>query len=681
MAGDVECDNPNMLASARSPYLRMHACDPVRWVTWEWVEERLGSIGKPLFVSIGYSSCHWCHVMQRESFRNPVVAEWLNRVFVPVKVDREERPDVDEYYMAYCQAVRGACGWPLNVLADEHGRPFAAFTYLPPGELVRVAMAVEDAWRRGEPQRVAEYAGKVLGEALTRAPHTGPPVDDLFDSLLDWARKAYDAEYGGFGAAPKFPMAPLLEALLAVHYRRGLREPLSMVLETLHWMASGGIHDWVGGGFHRYSVDRYWRLPHFEKMLYDQACIARVLGAALRIARDPVLLRAAQGIVRFLEREMLGEAGFYSALDAESGGVEGLYYTWTVEELRDALGGLYPLAEKLFNVEPQGNYLDEATRERTGRNLLYVGEPLPRAAERLGLSLDELLSLIDEVSERLLEARKAKPRPAADYKVLASWNGLALWGLASLAAAGVDGALDLAVEAARRLEAKLLDGCEPRRAYARGEAYGEPLLPDYTHLALGMLGLHSVTGRDRFLELAHCLARGALRFQASDGSLRLKPGGIVERSEGAYPTGYSMGVEAMARLGRLLDDNSLLEAARRAAGPLAGLAAEAPAGMPYALVALDLLEGPSFDVVLAEGEGWMRALEGLAAEPRHYVTLAVNREDGYLWRTAGYARSMPALAGRATIYVCEEGVCSLPTHSVEKALAYVRRRGARRGAL
>ncbi len=473
---------------------------------------------------------------------------------------------------------------------------------------------------------------------------------------------------------------PLLEALLAVHHRRGLREPLSMVLETLHWMAAGGIHDWVGGGFHRYSVDRYWRLPHFEKMLYDQACVGHVLGVALRASRDPVLLRVARGLVGFLEREMLGEAGFYSALDAESGGVEGLYYTWTVEELRGALGDLYPLAESLFNVEPQGNYLEEATRERTGRNLLYIGEPLPRAAERLGLTLEELLGLIDRVAERLLKARGAKPRPAVDYKVLASWNGLALWGLASLAAAGVEGALGLAVEAARRLEAGLLDGCEPRRAYAGGEAYGDPLLPDYTHLALGMLSLHSVTGRDRFLELAHCLARGALRFQAGDGSLRLRPGGLVERSEGAHPTGYSAGVEVMARLGRLLDDERLLEAARRAAGPLAGLAAEAPAGMPYALVALDVVEGPSFDVVLAEGEGWEEALRGLASEPRHYLTLAVNREGGYLWRTAGYARSMPAIAGRATIYVCEEGVCSLPTHSVEKALAYVRRRGARRGA-
>ncbi len=662
-----------MLAGSSSPYLRMHACDPIEWVDWSYVEERLGKLGKPLFISIGYYSCKWCHVMHRESFQNPSVAEWLNRVFVPVKVDREERPDVDEYYMTYCMAARGSCGWPLTVLADEWGRPFYAATYMKPGDLIELARAVEEEVKRGGLAGIAERAAATLELIMMPSP-AGVPEKPLV-AVASTASSIYDPAYGGFGGPPKFPQAPLLLALLAASERHGLSQAAGMVVETLHYIVSGGIHDWVDGGFHRYAVDRDWRTPHFEKMLYDQAVMARVIGEVLKRGQDPVLEIAGKGVVRLLHGHFMTEAGLASSLDAEAGGGEGLYYTLTPDEMKEALGDLYQEASKIFDFAAEGNYLDEQTGRPSGRLLLHIGEPIPRLAERLGLSVREALGVIERVAGRLRPVRLERGPPGRDGKVIAGWNGLALWGLSALVHRGIPGALDLALEVYRRVASSLIDGCTVYRVWGGGGAYVEGMLPDYAHLSLGLLALHSATGRDDALELAHCIAREIpSRFQGSGGELRYKPGGPMEVYEGPHPSGYAAAVEVMWRLGGLLGDEALRESALRAARAIAGHVESDPLRYPYAAVALDLIRGPSLDVVVAEGRGFRGIVEALSKLP-FYATLAANRRGGYLWSSTSYARSMPPVDGDATIYVCERGACGLPTKNPSSAMEYVERRG------
>jgi hypothetical protein len=504
-------------------------------------------------------------------------------------------------------------------------------------------------------------------------PPAGIPEKPLV-AIANVASSIYDPAYGGFGGPPKFPQAPLLLALLAASERHGLGRTAVMVVETLHHIISGGIHDWVDGGFHRYAVDRDWRTPHFEKMLYDQAVMARVIGETLKHGWDPVLEAAAMGIVRLLQDHFMTKAGLASSLEAEAGGGEGLYYSLTPSEMEEVLGDLHQEASRIFDFAPEGNYLDEQTRRPSGRLLLHISEPIPRLARRLGLDVEDVLAVIEEVAGRLRPVRLKKGPPGGDGKVIASWNGLALWGLSALVHRGIPGALDLALEVYRRVASSLIDGCTVYRVWS-GEAYVEGMLPDYAHLSLGLLALHSAIGRDDALELAHCIARGIPgRFQSSGGELRYKPGGPMEVYEGPYPSGYAAAVEVMWRLGGLLGDEVLRKSALRAARAIAGHVESDPLRYPYMAVALDLVRGPSLDVIVAEGRGFGGVVKALSKLP-FYATLAANRRGGYLWSSTSYARSMPPVDGDATIYVCEEGACGLPMKNPSRALEYVKRRG------
>ena len=677
MGWEPRCERPNRLARARSPYLRMHACDPVDWRSWEEVEPLLGRLEKPLFISIGYSSCHWCHVMHRESFMNSEVARELNAAFIPVKVDREERPDVDEYYMAYCMAAGGSCGWPLNIVALPDGRPFFVATYMRPGDLIELARAVREAWesRRGDLEAVASRAAEVL-ESIFSPGREVPLGPEALDAGFRELSSLYDPLYGGFGERPKFPESPKHVFLMHYYARRGYQDALSMVEHTLSMMVAGGIHDKIWGGFHRYTVDRDWRTPHFEKMLYDQAAIARVIGElALAGAAGEPLRWAASKLVSFLEEFMLVEGGgLASALDAESGGVEGGFYTWTLDELEEALGDDFDLARRVFSFREEGNYIDEVTGGPSGRNILHIESRLDRLASALGIEVGELLGFIDRVAGRLRSYSRDRGRepPARDDKVLASWNGLALWGLSRLAEAEPR-ALDLAWRVARFLEENLVDGDRVYRAW-RGEAYIEGFLDDHAHLALGFTALHEATGRERLLELAYDIARRIPeRFQGAGGELRLKPGGPVELQDGPYPSGYSAAVHAMLMLGRLFGDSRLLESAvsalRAASHPLSSQ----PTRYSYMLVALDFKVNPSYEVVVAvESEGAVGEVwRGLWSEYTPARVTCWKSRAGRLESLASHLRNMPPVEGKPTIYVCREGACSLPTTDPARASRYM----------
>jgi uncharacterized protein len=489
---------PNALATETSPYLRQHADNPVNWLPWGPIAlARARDEDKPLLVSIGYSACHWCHVMERESFEDPRTAELMNEEFVCVKVDREERPDVDALYMEAIQTMTGQGGWPLNVFLTPEQLPFYGGTYFPPDPRpgmpawTQVLQAIGEAWseRREEIRAGGErLRGRLSGGALLK-PSTQPLREDALDKALTGLRAAFDTLGGGFGGAPKFPQASVIELLL-------LREEHTMALDALRAMASGGIHDQLGGGFARYSVDAGWTVPHFEKMLYDNALLARAYLHGWQASRDPRLLEVCNDTLDWALREMRGpEGGFYSALDADSEGVEGRYYVWTVAQLRDALGEDAAAAIAWFGATEGGNFTDPHHPE-PGLNVLQARGPQPPPGQR------------ERVHARLLEVRASRARPGLDDKRLTSWNALMICALADAGAALEE---PRHLDAARACAEFLLDemrdsGGRLLRTYNDGRARIGAYLEDYAFLLEALIALFEATCAERWFTEAIALA-------------------------------------------------------------------------------------------------------------------------------------------------------------------------------
>src|SRR3954466_1759891 len=439
----------NRLARERSPYLLQHAANPVDWYAWgEEAFERARREDKPIFLSIGYSTCHWCHVMEHESFENPAIADLLNHDFVSIKVDREERPDVDRVYMSFVQATTGSGGWPMTVFLTPELKPFFGGTYFPPsskwgrpgftdllGELARV-------WK-DDRARVEDAATELLQRlrAVTATDGSSPAESELastkaLDVAVEQFHGSFDRRRGGFGDAPKFPRPSELLFLLREHARTGAQPPLQMVSETLRAIALGGMRDHVGGGFHRYSVDGEWRVPHFEKMLYDQAQIVIALLEGAQASGDPFYAEVAEDTLLYVMREMTdADGGFYSAEDADSippedaaspdaHKKEGAYYLWRADELDALLGADAEIVKLRFGVEPDGNAPHDPQQEFTGKNLLYVAKSIDDIAKQTGKPADEVVDVLNRARVRMFQERLDRPRPHRDDKILAAWNGL-----------------------------------------------------------------------------------------------------------------------------------------------------------------------------------------------------------------------------------------------------------------
>jgi uncharacterized protein YyaL (SSP411 family) len=484
---------PNALATESSPYLRQHADNPVDWLPWgpgalQSARER----GVPLLVSIGYSSCHWCHVMERESFEDESTARLMNESFVCVKVDREERPDVDALYMEAVQSMTGHGGWPLNVFLTPEGLPFYGGTYFPPQErpgmpsFTQILLGVSEAWsERGEEIRASsEQLRERLSAGALLKPAAEPIEEASLVRALEGLRGSFDVVNGGFGGAPKFPPASVIEFLMA----RGERE---MALYTLRSMAGGGIHDQVGGGFHRYAVDETWTVPHFEKMLYDNALLARAYLHGSRLYGEETLLDACHDTLDWALREMQGpEGGFYSALDADSEGVEGRFYVWRTAELERVLGADADAAIRWLGASEQGNFVDHHHPE-PGLNVLEDRGPRPDGPTR------------ERIRRRLLEARAERERPGLDDKRLTSWNALMICALAEAGGAYTDAAVTCAEFILRELrtaEGRLL------RTYGNGEAKIDAYLEDYAFLLEAFIALFEATCEERWLSRSTELA-------------------------------------------------------------------------------------------------------------------------------------------------------------------------------
>ena len=624
----------NRLILETSPYLRQHAHNPVDWYPWgEEAFERAKAEDKPVFLSIGYSTCHWCHVMERESFDNVEIARLMNEKFICIKVDREQRPDIDDIYMTAVQVTQQRGGWPMSSFLLPDRRPFFGATYFPPQQFVNLMRQVDTAWRERRPA-LEESAARItdlvrqITAARGAAKDLGRPViEEAAHSLAS----STDRVYGGFGGAPKFPNETNLLLLLEEALRTGDRQPLDAALLTLRAMARGGIHDQVGGGFHRYSVDGQWLVPHFEKMLYNQAHLLRAYALAYRLTGDPLLARVARETADYVLRDMTSPDGaFYSATDADSeasdgASVEGEFFVWTKDQLRAALadnpapeGDDAELAIRVFGVTDQGNF--------EHRNILFLDRPLDESASDLGLPLEELLGRLDRIRERLYHVREERLHPLRDDKILTSWNGMMIRGLAEAAdALGEPAYAEAAARAANFLwrHARREDG-GLWRVWLDGEASTPGLVQDYAHLAHAFVALHDVTGDQRWLERSQAVATEMIeRFwdpgpAEPDSPPSLGHGFFIAEREkanlliaqpksptdGAVPSGNSVAARALAELGRRTGDPQSLDRALATVAAFAESIERAPAAFTYMLAAL---------AVALDGDAGPRATGGNGA--------------------------------------------------------------------
>ena len=647
----------NRLAGASSPYLEQHKDNPVDW--WPWCPEAFEEAAArdlPVLVSVGYAACHWCHVMAHESFEDPEVAEALNKNFVAIKVDREERPDVDAVYMTATQAMTGQGGWPMTVFATPDGQPFFCGTYFPRANFLRLLRSVDLAWR--EQREAVLRQGAAVVEAIGGL-HGAGPASPLDAGVLDRAAASlagdFDERYGGFGAAPKFPPHMLLLFLLRHHQRTGDRQALEIVRHTCEQMARGGLYDQLAGGFARYSVDEHWTVPHFEKMLYDNALLLRVYTHLWRLTGDPLAERVARETATFLERDLgTPEGAFASSLDADTDGVEGRTYVWTPEQMRDVLGdedGAF--AADLFGVTETGTF------ER-GASVLRMTRDIDAADERVRLRWQR-------VSADLRLARWRRPQPGRDDKVVAAWNGLAVTALVEFAGtvgdAAAEGPVNAAIRAGTLLVERHFEAGRLRRVSRDGVPGVAPgVLDDYGCVAEAFCALHQATGEGRWLELAGRLldsalahfadGRGGCYDTADDAeALVVRP---ADPTDNATPSGLSAIAAALTTYAALTGEASYREAAEGALATVEPIATGHPRFAGYALAVGEAqVSGPYEIAVVGGGElvdtAWRYA-------PAGAVIVSGRPDQAGVPLLAG----RPMLGGQPTAYVCRGFVCDRP---------------------
>jgi uncharacterized protein YyaL (SSP411 family) len=675
---------PNRLIHEKSPYLLQHAYNPVDWYPWgEEAFEAAKAQDKPVFVSIGYSACHWCHVMEKESFDDTEVAELMNDAFVCVKVDREERPDLDSAYMTVCQMMGRSCGWPLNVIMTPDKKPFFAASYIPKNSrfglagMVDLIPQIEDIWknRRADlenlgddiKRRIETFEKRTLGEE---------PGKDALDDAYEKFVLSFDEENGGFGRAPKFPTPHNLLFLLRYWSRTKEKTALAMAEKTLRAMRTGGIFDQVGFGFHRYSTDAAWLVPHFEKMLYDQALLALAYTEAFQATGAGKFKVTAKEALVYVLRDLASpEGGFYAAEDADSEGEEGKFYLWTEEEIRKTLSPEdAELAVRLFGVKAGGNYA-EAGRKRNGENILHLAEPLEQVALEAQLTLDELIRRLGKICSLLFKAREKRVHPAKDDKILVDWNGLMIAALAKASSVfGEPRYLQAAVKAADFMLEKMRDenGTLYHR-YAKGERAIEGFLDDYAFLVWGLVEIYEAGFGEAHLQAAVDLTDTMVsRFWDDDAggfyfTAKGTENAVPRRKQvydGALPSGNSVTLLNLLRLSLLTGETKYRELASQVLRVFSEDVKRAPAAHTFMLLGVDFAVGPAYNVSLVgdpREEGVQNMLSALKTGylPKMVVSLRLPDKAGL-----GYEK----IEGKATAYVCHGQTCMPPTNKPEKML-------------
>jgi uncharacterized protein YyaL (SSP411 family) len=701
----------NRLAKEKSPYLLQHAHNPVDWYPWgPEAFEKAKKENKPIFLSVGYSTCHWCHVMERESFSDEAVAKVINDGFVPIKVDREERPDVDKIYMTFVQATAGSGGWPMTVVLTPDGKPFFGGTYFPPDDrqglpgLKNVLARVREVWETRHDEvvksaaSITEAIGKIAAgksdEAEAKPEGAAAPAvgEALLKSGYERLAASFDERFGGFGGAPKFPEPSNLDFLFHYARRSGDAKARDMALRTLRAIARGGVRDHLGGGFHRYSTDRQWFLPHFEKMLYDQAQIAGRFLDAYQITGDLFFADVARDTLDYVLRDMTGPDGrFYSAEDADSARdpsrpdekAEGAFYVWRAEEIETVLGreGAEVFAFR-NGVAPAGNVPEaqDPRKEFPGQNVLHAAHSVEETAARFGTPVDAIGGVLTDARKRLLGARASRPRPHRDDKSIVAWNGLMI---STLARAGPTLREPKYTEAATRaatfIREKLYDGkTHTLTRIWRGSPGGVAgFLDDYAIFIRASLDLYETTLDVQWLRLALDLqarqdelfedkeSGGYFSTSGADASLLLR---VKDDQDGAEPAGNSVAALNLLRLSQMTDDAAMAKKARRVFAAYAPRLNESPTAFPQMLGAIDCSLAKPRQVILAGRPGAADTLSMLHEVYATYdpdrIVLGADGGEGQTFLAARIEvmREIKPLNGRATAYVCENFTCQQPTN-------------------
>ncbi len=680
---------PNRLALEKSPYLLQHANNPVDWYPWgDEAFQKAKREDKPVFLSIGYSTCHWCHVMERESFENESLARVLNEHYVAIKVDREERPDVDRIYMLFVQLSTGSGGWPMSVFLTPDRKPFYGGTYFPPENrwgrpgFRTILESLARSWREDR-ERVVESSTQVLEQlrqhSEVSAEAAGPAGREVLDTAYLTFRRSFDSKLGGFGAAPKFPRPSALNFLLRYGVNQKEEDAIRMVNTTLTEMAKGGMKDQLGGGFHRYSVDERWFVPHFEKMLYDQAQLAMSYLEAYQVTRDENFAEVAREILAYVQRDLMHpEGAFYSAEDADSvidpthphEKGEGAFYIWTWDELVELLGMRdATIFAARYGVEQRGNVDEDPHGEFTGRNILYQAMTVEQVAQRYETTGDEVQTSLNRSSETLLKRRSSRVRPHLDDKVLTGWNAQMISAFAKAAQVFSDSAYaQVARRATDFLRANLWREKEKLllRRFRDGEAAVDGFLDDYALLVLALLDLYETTFDPADFHWAVTLAQVAIdRFSdpqnggffstvAGQGDLVLR---LKDDYDGAEPSGNSVITIALLRLSRMTGNASFQEAAEKTLSAFASRLRTQGTAVPQMLVAYGIAWAKPMEIVLAGPVPDPRMMEMLASIHARFLPSTV------VMRAAEAPQPMPPLNGVPTAYVCENYACNQPVIS------------------
>jgi uncharacterized protein len=704
-------EHTNRLAHEKSPYLLQHAHNPVDW--YPWGEEAFAKArreNKPIFLSVGYSTCHWCHVMEHESFEDEKVAAIMNREFVNIKVDREERPDVDRVYMTFVQATTGGGGWPMSVWLTPDLKPFVGGTYFPPEDrygqpaFKSVLERIATAWKQDH-DKIVEQGSKIV-DALRESQSATGGESKVDAAVLDAAFKQFDRSYdpkeGGFGNAPKFPRPATLNFLTRFYARDPKsdagKRALDMALFTLRKMAAGGMHDHIGGGFHRYSVDRYWHVPHFEKMLYDQAQLAGAYLDAFQITRDEQYESVARDILDYVARDMTSkESGFFSAEDADSpvagGGdpghaktAEGAFYVWTKKEVDDALGDSAEIFDFHYGVQPHGNAPEgsDPHDEFSGKNILIERHTVAETAQHFKKSEQEIRQLLAKGREKLFAIRAKRPRPHLDDKIIAAWNGLMISAFARAAQVLDDPHyLEIATRAAKFLRAHLYDEKSKLlyRNYRDGRSDVEGFADDYAFVIQGLLDLYEASFDVEWLKLAVELQGtqdrlfydekndGYFSTSGKDQSVFLR---MKDDNDGAEPAASSVAALNLLRLSQIRNDQSMSERARKTIAAFATTLSHFPSGMPQMLVALDYSLSKPRQIVIAGKKDAAETKALLKEVHRHFLpkTIVLLAEGGegqkYLGEKNEAIRAMSPVDGKPTAYVCQNFTCKAPVTDPKK---------------
>ena len=679
----------NRLAKESSPYLLQHQYNPVDWYPWgQEAFDKAAELNRPIFLSIGYSTCHWCHVMEHESFEDEQVAELLNNNFISIKVDREEMPEVDHVYMSVCQAMTGRGGWPLTIIMTPKKEPFFAGTYFPKsGRLGRPGMmellpSIADAWKNRHDELV-KSANKIheflissntkkLGDALNES-----ILQDTYSQFVN----QFDKDNGGFGTRPKFPSPHNLIFLLRFHHMTGDKTSLMMVEKTLQEMRMGGIFDHVGFGFHRYSTDAEWLVPHFEKMLYDQAMLTMAYTEAFQLTGNKVYKKTAEEILAYVQRDMTDSlGGFYSAEDADSEGEEGLFYLWKIEELNSILEGEDArYVQHVFNLQPDGNYKDEATGQFTGRNIFYLNKSTSELANKKKMSI---------IRDKLFHAREKRIHPIKDDKILTDWNGLMI---AAFAKAGVAFDSQELIEAAEKSAQFIFENLTDekgrmKKRFRIGVSGLDAHLDDYAFFVWGLLELYEATFNIQYLQKAIQLSEIMVAefWNESSGGFYLgsdKTEALIVRSitgyDGAIPSGNSIAAMNLLKLTRITGDVKWAEMADKTFNVFSNEIERAPTGFTSMVTAF-LFESdhPKEIVIVGSGkdpETWA-ALDRIKStyNPNKVLLFKdIDDTERELSPLAKWTATQQTIDNKTTFYVCQDFACKIPTTDIKQAIEFI----------